>query len=157
MRRTDRLALRCAVVLLSLGVTACGGSSKTTTKTSPPTTSSAPTPTVTAASSAVSTGGIHATLHAPNHAPVVDKPWPYTVIVMDASARPLSGTVTIQFALGRQIVGRDTPPTHRLKNGRWHDVLRFPARALGIPLTFQTVVRTPAGAVTLDWPVKVKP
>jgi hypothetical protein len=157
MRRTDRLALRCAVLLLCLGATACGGSSKTTTKTNPPTTPGTHTPTITAASSAVTTSGIHATLHAPNHAPVVNKPWPYTVIVMDASARPLAGTVTIQFALGSQIVGRDTPPTHRLKKGRWHDVLRFPARAVGIPLTFQTVVRTPAGSVTLNWPVKVKP
>jgi hypothetical protein len=76
---------------------------------------------------------------------------------MDASGRPLAGSVTIQFALGSQIVGHDTPATHRLRNGRWHDVLRFPPRSVGIPLTFQTVVRTPAGAVTLNWPVKVKP
>ena len=66
------------------------------------------------------------------------------------------GTVDIQFAFGGQVVGRDTPPTHPVVNGRWHDTLKFPAAAVGMPLTFQAVVHTRLGSITLDWPVTVR-
>lgn len=157
MRRTDRLASACALVLVAVGVAGCGGSTKTTTTAKAPPTRTATTPIVKAQTNTVTTGPVHATLRAPNHSPVMNKGWPYAVSVMDASGHPLSGTVTVQFLFGGQVVGRDTPPTHPLRNGRWHDVLKFPPRSVGIPLTFETVVHTPAGTVTLNWPVKVKP
>jgi hypothetical protein len=104
---------------------------------------------------AVHSGPVHATLVAENHSPKVNVPWTYSVTVTDAAGHPLTGTVDVQFVYGGQVVGRDTPPTHPLKNGHWHDNLEFPAEATAIPLTFQTVVHTKLGSVTLDWPVTV--
>jgi hypothetical protein len=78
------------------------------------------------------------------------------VTAADGKGQPLSGTVEVEFTLGGQIVGRDTPPTHPITNGRWHDNLKFPAQAVGIPLVFRVVVHTVVGSMTLDWPVKVQ-
>jgi hypothetical protein len=105
---------------------------------------------------ATTTGPVRARLRAPNHDPVAKRNWPYSVVAHGADGRPLTGTVDIQFVYGGQVVGRDTPPTHPLTHGRWHDNLQFPAASIGVPLTFQVVVHTPRGTVTLDWPVKVK-
>ena len=87
---------------------------------------------------------------------MVNHNWVYVVRASDASGHPLSGTVDSEFVYSGQVVGRETPPTHPLKGGRLHDVIQFPPAAVGVPLTFQAVVRTPPGTVTLDWPVKVK-
>jgi hypothetical protein len=91
-----------------------------------------------------------------NHAPKVNQHWRYWVKVTDASGRPLSGTVDIEFVFGGQVVGRDTPPTHPVTDGRWRDTIEFPATAVGIPLTFRAVVHTQLGSITLDWPVMVR-
>jgi hypothetical protein len=53
-------------------------------------------------------------------------------------------------------VGHDTPPTHPVRNGRWHDTLKFPADSVGEPLVFQAVVHTSLGSVTLDLPITAK-
>jgi hypothetical protein len=111
---------------------------------------------LTAGGVSVTSGQVRATLTVPNHTPTVGKLWPYAVHVTDVSGKRLNGTVDIQFAYGGQVVGRDTPPTHPIKNGLWHDNLTFPAAAVGQPITFQAVVHTSAGSVTLNWPVKVK-
>jgi len=97
---------------------------------------------------------MHAALHGDNHAPTINKPWHYSVLATNASRHPLSGTVDTQFVFGGQVVGRETPPTHPLTNGRLNDNVTFPAQALGVQLTFQVVVHTQLGTVTLDWPVK---
>jgi hypothetical protein len=86
---------------------------------------------------------------------VAKKNWTYTVTATDASGHPLAGTVLTEFVFGGQVVGRESPPTHPLKNGRLKDVVQFPPQSVGIPITFQTVVKTRLGSVTLDWPVKV--
>jgi hypothetical protein len=78
------------------------------------------------------------------------------VRVTDASGHPLSGTVEIEFVFGGQVVGRDTPPTHPIKHGRWQDKLKFPPTAVGEPLTFRAVVHAQPGTVTLDWPITVR-
>jgi hypothetical protein len=151
------------IAALSLCVTACGGggsTSSTTKSQSVPTTPTTPTSTTASSNSggtaSVTTGPVRGTLHGANHAPKAGKPWPYSVTVADAAGHPLSGTVDIQFAFGGQVVGRDRPPTHPFKNGRWHDNLQFPAQAVGFPLTFQAVVHTRLGSITLDWPVRVQ-
>jgi hypothetical protein len=99
---------------------------------------------------------MHATLVGENHHPTVNKPWGYTVTVTDANGRALSGTVDIEFTFNGVVVGHDTPPTHPVKAGRWHDTLQFPADATGQPIDVQAVVHTTLGSLTLDWPVKVK-
>lgn len=142
-------------------VSACGGSASTTATVQSPTTStnaSSPLATTTPeappdGSASVTTGPVRGTLSASNHAPVVGRPWPYSVKVTDAAGKPLSGTVDIEYVFGGQVVGRDTPPTHPVKNGSWHDNLKFPADAAGQPLTFQAVVHTRGGSITLDWPI----
>jgi hypothetical protein len=104
----------------------------------------------------VSTGPVRGTLHAPDHAPKVSRRWLYSITVTNAAGHPLSGTVDIEFVYGGQVVGHDTPPTHPVRNGRWHDYLQFPAQAVGFPLTFRAVVHTSLGSITLDWPVRAQ-
>jgi hypothetical protein len=99
---------------------------------------------------------VHATLTAENHAPIVNHPWPYSVSVTDARGTPVSGTVEIEFLFSGQVVGRDTPPSHPITDGRWHDNLKFPPQAVGVPLIVQAVVHTRVGSATLDWSVKVR-
>ena len=104
----------------------------------------------------VTTGPVRGSLTAPDHTPIAGKGWPYTVKVSDPGGKPLDGTVDIEFLFAGQVVGRDPPPTHPLKNGSWHDVLTFPADAIGQPLTFRAVAHTSKGSISLDWPVNVK-
>jgi hypothetical protein len=160
--RRQAVAVALSTVLLSLGAAACGGSgSKSNSKTSQ-TTSASTTPQRTTSpgraggKASVSTCPVRGTLHGKGHAPRINRAWSYSVRVTDAGGHPLSGTVDIQFAFGGQVVGRDTPPTHPVVNGRWHDTLKFPAAAVGMPLTFQAVVHTRLGSITLDWPVTVR-
>lgn len=40
--------------------------------------------------------------------------------------------------------------------GAFHDTLRWPARSLGIRLTFRALVTTPLGTRRLDYPVEVR-
>jgi hypothetical protein len=102
-----------------------------------------------------SSGGLRATLHAPDHTPKAGVFWHYSVRASSSSGKPVSGTVETQFAFGGQVVGRESPPSHPLTHGRLNDKVTFPARAVGVPLTFRVVVHTHLGTITLDWPVKV--
>jgi hypothetical protein len=99
---------------------------------------------------------VQGTLTGDNHPPVVNKAWRYSLTVTDASGRPLSGIVDIEFVFGGVVVGRDRPPIHPVTDGRWHDTLEFPATAVGEPLTFRAVVHTRQGSIILDWPVIVR-
>jgi len=156
-----RAAAALLVALASLAAAACGSSASKSSATSshgtPATAGGSATsaPSNSSGTSSVSTGPVHGTLSAVNHAPKVNQNWPYSVVVTDASGHPLSGIVDIEFVFSGRVVGRDTPPTHPVTNGRWHDYLQFPAQAVGIPLLFQAVVDTHLGSITLDWPVTV--
>jgi len=166
-RRFLAAAALLAAAVLSTGLAGCGGSSSSssgspTTRTSATTTTTTTT-TTTATSTAqsqsaasVTSGPVRGVLHAQNHAPKVNQSWRYSVTVTDSAGHPLSGRVDIEFAFGGQVVGHDTPPTHPVANGRWHDTIQFPADAVGMPLTFQAVVHTRLGSITLDWPITVK-
>jgi hypothetical protein len=101
-------------------------------------------------------GPLHATLTGQNHAPIVSRSWSYSVSARDGKGQPLSGTVEIEFVFNGSVVGKDTPPTHPITNGHWHDVLQFPPPSIGIPLMVQAVVHTKVGSTTLDWAVKVQ-
>ncbi|MGZ4332260.1 MAG: hypothetical protein ACXVXL_30210 [Solirubrobacteraceae bacterium] len=132
-----RSAAVATLLLLALVLAACGGGTRsTTTKTA---TSTPSTTAPTTGRPSVSSGPVRETLTGGNHAPVVNKTWRYSLMVTDASGRPLSGTVDIEFVFGGVVVGRDRPPTHPVTNGRWHDTLEFPATAVGEPLTFRAV------------------
>lgn len=150
----------CATVVV-LGAAGCGGastsSSATSSTTSATTTTQATSTQGAATTSAVVTGPVHGTLRGENHAPKVKRSWRYSVTATDAAGHPLSGTVEIEFVFNGQVVGRDTPPTHPITKGHWHDSVTFPAPALGMPLSFRAVVHTSQGSITLDWPIKVQP
>jgi hypothetical protein len=134
-----------------------GGSAPTATSsartTAPvPTVPPLPSPTVSGSS-----GGLSASLHADNHAPKAAKLWYYSVRAVDSGGHALSGTVDTEFVFGGQVVGREAPPTHPLKSGLLdRDGVTYPARSIGIPLTFRVVIHTDLGTVTLNWPVQVK-
>jgi hypothetical protein len=149
-------AVALAGAVLSLGIVACGSSSSTSSQsaTTAPTATTAPGQSA-GGTASVSTGPVRGVLHAANHAPRVNRLWNYSVHATDAAGHPLSGTVEIQFVYGSQVVGRDTPPSHPLKGGRWQDKIKFPAAALGMLLTFRAVVHGGQGSITLDWPVTV--
>jgi hypothetical protein len=152
-----QLAIAVSLIVLVLGGTACGGKPKTTTtKTRTASTTTTTTTTTTTPASSVSIGPVHGRLTAENHAPVVNKDWRYSLTATDAAGHPLSGTVDMEFVFNGVVVGRDTPPTHPVTNGHWHDTLRFPADAVGKALTFRAVVHTHLGSITLDWPITVR-
>jgi hypothetical protein len=136
---------------LVIGIAGCGSSSQPKSAAAPSAGTSA-----NSGGAEMTVGPVHAAFSAPNHAPVIGKPWPYSVHVADAAGHPLSGSVKIQFTFGGAVVGTDTPPVHPVKNGTWHDNLTFPKAALGQPITLQAVVHTSAGSVTLNWPVKAR-
>jgi hypothetical protein len=102
-----------------------------------------------------SSGALRASLHGDNHAPKAGKLWHYAVLATDASGHAVGGTVDTEFVFGGAVVGHESPPTHRLRNGRLNDSVTYPARSIGLPLTFRVVVHTGLGTVTLNWPVKV--
>lgn len=153
-----------AVVVALLAGAACGGSStnaETRPATTAPATTTSPSATTTSPSgrggtSTVSTGPVRGALRADDHSPTVGRAWHYVVTVTDSAGRPLSGTVDIAFVFGGQVVGRDTPPTHRFESGRWEDTLTFPAAAVGSPLAVRAVVHTRLGSIVLDWPITVQ-
>lgn len=146
-----KLTAATAAATLLLALAGCGSSSKST-----PVATHSTTATSAANRASVTTGPVHATFTAADHTPKVGKGWPYSVHVTDASGRPASGTVKIQFTFGGQVVGTDHPAVHPVRNGRWHDLLTFPKAAVGQPVTLQAVVHTRAGSVTLSWPVTAR-
>jgi hypothetical protein len=165
LRPAERVLVVVLSAMLSIGVAGCGGggskssstiSSTTTSATVARTESSSTTTTSSGQGVAsVHTGPVRGTLTGQNHAPKANQNWSYSVTVADASGHPLNGTVDIEFAFGGQVVGHDTPPTHPVVDGRWHDTLTFPAQAVGEPLSVQAVVHTRLGSITLDWPIEV--
>ncbi len=129
-------------ILACLCLAGCGSSS-TSTSSTPNTPAPAPT-------------HILGQLRGESHAPTVNRDWRYSVRVTNATGRPLSGTVAIEFVFGGQVVGRDTPPVHTVRDGLWQDRIQFPEQAVGMALTFRAVVHTGQGSLTVDWPVKVR-
>jgi hypothetical protein len=97
---------------------------------------------------------MRASLHGESHAPIAGKKWEYMVLAQTPSGQALTGTVDTEFVFGGAIVGREVPPTHKLTDGKLVNKVTFPARAVGIPLTFRVVVHTSAGTITLNWSVK---
>jgi hypothetical protein len=137
------------MVAFALALAACGGSSSRTSSTH--TATAAPQPSGPA--SQITSGPVRGKLAGENHAPRLKQNWTYTVTVTDAAGRPLSGTVVTEFTFDGQVVGRETPPTHKLSGGRLRDTITFPPASLGQPIAVQTVVHTPRGSITLSWPV----
>ncbi len=152
------------VVVLALTVTACGGSSRkspagrtaaaTTTQTT--TMTQTTTATTTTSTTPTYTPPVHVVLTAPNHAPVVNANWSYTVTVTDANGRKLSGTETTEYLYNGVVVGTEKPENVPFANGIYRDTIQFPPAATGYPLAVRAVVHTSIGTGHADWTVKVK-
>lgn len=147
-----RMEVMAASAVLAVGVCACGSSSSSSS------TSKGASASSTTKSTAPAAGGkMHAVLTGQDHTPKATKPWNYTVRATSADGKPLAGTVLTEFAFSGQVVGKESPPTHKLKNGMLKDTIEFPKASVGEPVELQVVVTTSAGTQTLDWPVKVQP
>jgi hypothetical protein len=103
-----------AAMVLALGLAACGTSASSTSSATY-STASASSGGSGAPSSEVTTGPVRGKLVGDNHAPKLKANWFYIVSVTDANGHPLNGTVVTEFAFGGQVVGRETPPTHKLQ------------------------------------------
>jgi hypothetical protein len=93
------------------------------------------------------------TLAAPGHRPVVGAPWPITIRARGPGGEPLRAEVRYQYLFAGSVVARRS---HYRFKGIFRDTIRWPARSLGIPLTFRAVVTTPLGTRKLDYPVRVR-
>ncbi len=100
--------------------------------------------------------GPRVVLHAPTHTPRANAPWVYSISAHDVDGRPLPGVARVEFTFVGQVVGRDTPLTHRFV-GAYHELLRWPAKSEGYPLAFQATVHTSEGTRTLVYQVHVRP
>ncbi len=158
--------LAIASIAALMASSGCGGSSSTTTKktatTSPPagSTSSSTAATQTAVTStasagadtvSASSGAITATLHASTHQPKVEAPWPIAFVVTRAG-RAASASVSYEYLFGGQVVARRS---HYTFVGHFSDVFKWPATAVGYPLTFRAVIASQGVTIDLDYPVQV--
>ena len=88
---------------------------------------------------------IRVSLTADSHHPRVGKAWHYEVRVTDLAGKPVPARVHLQILFGGAPVGQ--VGRHRVKNGVWRETIGapgnppFPARARGVRLVFQAVVR----------------
>ncbi len=149
-----------ALVLAGLAAVGCGSSKRPTATAAhhaPRTVHAASgASAATATTPTVSSGPVHATVRGENHTPTAGKVWRYVVRATSASGKPLSGTVETDFAFAGTVVGRESPPIHKLKNGVLHDKITFPSSAVGHTITLVTVIRTSQGSVALGWPVTAR-
>jgi hypothetical protein len=130
-------AIRAGAVALALALASCGGSGGSSSgRTGEP---RPPAPRI--------------SLSATTHRPVVGAPWPIAIRAHTAAGRPLRASVRYQFLFAGSVVARRSH--HRFRGG-FHDTLRWPARSVGVPLTFRAVVVTPLGTRRLDYKVRVR-
>jgi hypothetical protein len=88
---------------------------------------------------------IRVALTADSHHPRVGKAWTYEVRVTDAAGKPVPARVHLQILFGGVPVGQIG--RHRVATGVWRETIGvpgnppFPARARGVRLVFQAVVK----------------
>ncbi len=162
-RHRSLLAVLAAAVL---GIAGCGGSSgKTGSSSSGPAATTAATSTARPATSPLvasasagtgtivtaSAGGVTATLHGSTHRPKVERPWPIS-FTATRGGRAARASVSYEYLLGGQVVARRS---HYTFDGHFSDVFKWPATALGYPLTFRAVIVSGGATINLDYPVLV--
>jgi hypothetical protein len=173
MTACKAMALTGAVA--ALGLTACGGSGRSAgagrsagtskapaSKSSSTSTTSAPsTPRSRAPASSrevatgvvqASAGGVTARMRLSGHHPRVNAAWPVRFTVK-RRGRPVKAEVRYQYLFAGQVVARRS---HYRFYGSFHDVFRWPASAVGYPLSFRAVVTAAGVTLNLDYPVQVQ-
>jgi hypothetical protein len=93
------------------------------------------------------------------HTPKARKAWPVK-IVAKSGRKKLRGTVQYHFIYQGEVVSTQgcvpNKPHPCSFNGTYKDVIHWPARAVGIRLTFRATVKTKLGTKNLNWWVKVR-
>ncbi len=144
------------LVTVALALSACGGSSPA--RTAAGAGSSARTSTAHASATAqtdVLPGPIVAVLRAPGHHPRVGN-WRITII-LTKGGRPIPGHVSYEYLFQGQLVSTQQVGGHSPDFvGVFHDTLTWPSTAVGYPLTFRVVIRTPYGVKNVDYDVMVR-
>jgi hypothetical protein len=103
---------------------------------------------------------IRVNLAADSHHPRVGKPWHYEVRVTDAAGKPVPARVHLQIVFGGAPVGQIG--RHRVANGVWSETIGadgnapFPARARGVRLVFQAVVKARGQTKMANYWVQVR-
>jgi hypothetical protein len=99
-----------------------------------------------------------AALHAPTHAPRVEKPWPISVRVTDRAGRPIRARLTMRFLFAGVPVGKVDGGRVYTFTGTWHEPkgeeISFPAASRGQRLTFQALVTARRRTVKLNYWVR---
>ena len=128
--------------VLVVALAGCGGHAKTaTTQAAPP-------------------AKIRVRLSADTHHPRAGKPWHYEVRVTDAAGKPVPASVHLQLLFGGVPVGQ--VGRHRVRTGVWRETFGvpgnppFPARARGIRLVFQAVVKALGQTKKVNYWVRVR-
>ena len=103
---------------------------------------------------------LHVRLAAESHHPHVGRPWRYEVRVTDAAGRPVAADLHLQFLFGGVPVGQ--VGRHHLARGVWRETIGaganapFPARARGVRLLLQAIVRARGQRATATWWIRVR-
>jgi hypothetical protein len=143
-------SLAAAPLLATLALAACGGSS-----TKPAPASRAGTSKAAGVGApgivTVTRDGLTASMHPQSRHPVVERPWPISFTVT-RSGRPARASVSYEYLLDEQVVARRD---HYAFDGHFADVFKWPAAAVGYPLTFRAVIQAAGTVIDLDYPVQV--
>ncbi|HYB23890.1 MAG TPA: hypothetical protein VED41_08850 [Solirubrobacteraceae bacterium] len=164
-----RVAPLSALAAAALALAACGGSSparapagaSTGRSATAATTVGAPAASTSAAASpagaqapgsvTVTRAGITASMRPHSHHPLVEAPWPISFTVTRAGL-PVQASVSYEYLFDEQVVARRS---HYSFHGHFADVFKWPAEAVGYPLTFRAVIQTAGTVIDLDYPVQV--
>jgi hypothetical protein len=106
-------------------------------------------------------GSFRLHLKAPGHHPTVGEKWPIKVTAKKRSGKPVRGKAIYRFLYQGQVVATRSPYPHSRKpypfRGHFKDVVHWPKRSVGIPLTFRVVVKTKRnGKKHVDYKVRVQ-
>jgi hypothetical protein len=170
--RRSRLGLAILTAAL-LGVAGCGGSSAgnpstgsgTSASTAPASSTSIVTTstqrkrsslTVSASSGAgrlvtASAGGVTATMRGSTHKPKVERSWPLHFTV-SRGGHAVRASVSYEYLFAGQVVAHRDRYTFA---GHFSDIFRWPAAAVGYPLTFRAVIVSAGVTINLEYPVQV--
>lgn len=181
LRRARVLAIFLAL-LTTLAIAGCGGSSKpasspsnTTAQSTSAATTQTASSTQTVSGAAAGSGanpageatlgtepkpgvvtasaqGLTVTLHAGTHSPRVNAAWPIS-FTATRTGQPVRATLAYEYLFAGAVVGKRP---HKPFTGHAHDVFRWPASAVGYPLTFRAVLVADGATFDLDYAVKVE-
>ncbi len=97
-------------------------------------------------------GTVAATMTAAGHSPRVGVPWPISFAVK-SNDKPVKAEVRYEYLFGGQVVARRS---HYQFTGGFRDTFKWPATAVGYPLTFRAVILAEGTTLNLDYPVQVR-